>query len=315
MDIFRKAFDKDAKKVPETAETLYHKALDLINEHNYSEAILTLKTAIKIKPDFVPALNSLGKLLADQNKFFEAIIAYDRALMTDPGSIIAWNNRGIALIALHFYHEALRSFDEAIRVDERDSWSWYNRGTLLYNLKRYTESIDAFNHAVQEDPAYVNAWNNLGAANECLGNFHESLTAYEKSLEVNPGNNIANENKKRVLHKIQHQSESPLQQSLESSRETRQPKVENSELIDKYCYYGVSFARKEKHREAIEYFDKALEIDETCPEALFNKALCLAYIGCNDHAVACFKKFLAAAPPAMASEVERVKKFLELIKA
>ena len=62
------------------------------------EAVKSYKAALKLKPDFVEAINNLGITFFKLYQLDDAIRCYERALALDPDFADAHNNIGIVFV-------------------------------------------------------------------------------------------------------------------------------------------------------------------------------------------------------------------------
>ncbi len=58
----------------------------------YSEAMDSLNAAIRLKPDFVQALNNLGVVYSEVGHFSDAVEPFKQAIKLGPDDVIARNN-------------------------------------------------------------------------------------------------------------------------------------------------------------------------------------------------------------------------------
>jgi arylsulfatase A-like enzyme len=80
------------------------------------EAIEHYEQALKLKPDYVEALNSLGLTLVHAGRIPEAIARYEQALKIKPDYEHAHNNLGNALERTGRHAEAIAHYEQAIKI-------------------------------------------------------------------------------------------------------------------------------------------------------------------------------------------------------
>ncbi len=79
---------------------------------------------------------------------------------------------------------------------------------------------------------------------------------------------------------------------------------------------GVVYGSQNRQIEAVEHWKKAVELDKTQYDALYN--LCIALVKLNrfQEAIEYMEQFIKSAPPQRyASDIENMKKILERVKA
>ena len=130
-----------AKDEKQLAEAHFNLAFALRDMGHDAEAIRHYEDALRIRPDYVDALNNLGLALARAGRFKEAIARYEEALRVQTDNAQVHNNLGNALRQTGRLTEALGHYQEALRV-KPDSVS------ALTNL--------ALIRATQGDPQFRN---------------------------------------------------------------------------------------------------------------------------------------------------------------
>ena len=78
------------------------------------EAIISLKQAIRLRPEMAAAHNNLGLAFADLASFKDAEAAFEQALRLDPRSIEAHTNLGIIYGQQGRFREAIASYQLAL---------------------------------------------------------------------------------------------------------------------------------------------------------------------------------------------------------
>jgi serine/threonine protein kinase len=114
----------------------------------------------------------------------------------------------------------------------------YLKGHSLAVLGKFTEAIECFDKATKIDPYYFPAWADKGAALINLNRYDEALTCIDRAL------NIA-------------LNTAPIHVDRYFGTGRRRACF----YIHTWCYKGVALLRLNRFDQAIESFDKALEID------------------------------------------------------
>jgi Flp pilus assembly protein TadD len=79
--------------------------------------------------------------------------------------------------------------------DQRDeSKAQVEFGIVAAQKELWKEALYRWQRAVQIDPTYAAAYNNLAIAYEHEGKFEEARKAYEKALELDPQNQLIQQN-------------------------------------------------------------------------------------------------------------------------
>ena len=101
----------------ELATAQFNLAFALREAGRESESIARYEDAIRLKPDYVDAHNSLGLVLAHAGRFRDAIGHYEDALRIQPNQAKVHNNFGNALRAIGRLDEAVGHYNQALAID------------------------------------------------------------------------------------------------------------------------------------------------------------------------------------------------------
>jgi len=150
----------------DNAKGFFEQGNTLVNDKNYSEAIIAYNKAITLEPDYFEAWNGKADALNRAQQFTEALAASDQALTIKPDFVQGWINRGYILYNLNRTDEELKAYETAISIDPGSPEAWFNEGYSLAGLKRFDEAIAAFNKTELLDPAYPNLAANIRIAEQ-----------------------------------------------------------------------------------------------------------------------------------------------------
>jgi len=147
-----------------------------VNQKLRSQAIEHFQSALRIKPDFAPALNIIGVELARDGHDADAIEYFRRALDSNPQYVRALRGDPTALID--------RDFVDAL----------YNLGTAHGRLGQYDQAIQYLSMAValsKPTPEFVHTRIDLAIALKRQHRIEEARAVLQKALEIDPANERA----------------------------------------------------------------------------------------------------------------------------
>ena len=185
----------------------------------------------------------------------------------ESNSADVWFNKGFALNNLGKYEEAKEAFDKVIDMDPNNTAAWNNKGYALNNLGRYEEGLLAFEKALVIDPNNIYAWNNKAWALNNLAGYEDALLASEKALEIDPNNFLASGNKVLAVLGI-------FLTDLNST-----PNNIEGDSSDVWFNKGFELNNLGKYEEAIEAFDRVIDMDPSNAYAWNNKGYALINLG------------------------------------
>lgn len=150
----------------------------------------------------------------------------------------------------------------------------------------------------------VEALNALGVAYGAGGRFAEAIAAFERVLAVDSGNALALQNI-AAMHLR-------LDDLASAERFARQAVDRDPALAKAFTTLGVVFARSGRRAQAIDQWKRAVELDRTEFDALYNLVVLLAESGLMGEARSYAKQFVDSAPrAAYGREVEQLAAFVK----
>lgn len=196
---------------------LYVMGTTKLQEQNYTEALVYLVRAVRLRPDMAEAFHNLGFAYEKTNEHNKAVAAYERAINLNPRYASALNNLGYLLVNLgrdasksimlcqravelqpnsasfrdslgwalykaERFDEAAASFKMALRINPSFSKSHFNLGLVEYNLNNYENAANSFNNVVKLDANNVKAYVSLGDCYEKLNEGVKALNSYRQAL-------------------------------------------------------------------------------------------------------------------------------------
>lgn len=180
----------------------YHLGLSLEKEGKIEKAIQHYTEAIRIKPDFLRARNSLGYAFVKTGRYEDALTQFEEAIKLKKNYADGYFNLGVAAMYLGRADDAIRHYKHAIKLDPNHADAYYNLGIIMTQQKQYKEALNNFMAVIRIHPQDVDAHNFIGNTYLRSGEIDNALKYYKKALDINPNDEIARENLNAVLEKI-----------------------------------------------------------------------------------------------------------------
>ena len=174
------------KSDPQHADALHLLGVVLSQTSRTEEAILLIRRAISVNPDFAAFHANLGNALRAVGRLEEAVVSYRRALHLQPDYAEAYSNLGITLRDHNKLDEAVACCRTALQLDPDFSLAHNNLGVVLRDQGKLTDAVESFNRALQLQPDFAEAYNNLGSTQKDLGQLEEAIVSFRKSLQFKP---------------------------------------------------------------------------------------------------------------------------------
>lgn len=110
--------------------------------------------------------------------FKDAIVSLKRALELNPDFAEAYYNLGISYEELGKYEDSVEALQQAIKRTPDNANAHYALGYAYYQLKRYQDSIGAFERSIALKPSNAFARSKLGYAYLAVGNRDKAQEQY-----------------------------------------------------------------------------------------------------------------------------------------
>jgi Flp pilus assembly protein TadD len=156
-------------------------SLALAEDHQYAEAIDTLRRYLQKNPADREVYNQLGKLYLLNDDANAANQAFTRAL-----PISTLNNYATSLKKLGRMQDAESVFKLALTINPKDSEVLFNLGNLYNSENKLEQARNKYLEAIQLKPDFAEAHYNLGLIFSKLGDNTKAITHLEKFLQLSP---------------------------------------------------------------------------------------------------------------------------------
>ena len=163
-------------EVPEAARNLYEQALELAKAGNSQQAIVNLKTAISLYPNFPLALNELGVEYLKSGDPRKAIDPLRSAVKLSPDAFTPKLNLGISLLEVQQYADAELQLRDALKISATPTAHMY-LGLTLARLKNDSEAETELKAAIQS------GGNQLPIAHYYLGGLYWQMRQYREAAD------------------------------------------------------------------------------------------------------------------------------------
>jgi tetratricopeptide (TPR) repeat protein len=171
-----------AQTIPEPARKLYDQAITDLENKKDKEALVGLKGAIEIFPEYFAALERLGleynRIGLSVEYYDAAAVLLSKAVGVDPRSHTSWYGLAYALYSLKIFDRALESIKKAVELNPSGPQTLLLYGVLLRQDKRYEEAEKQF-LKVKE----LTNENNVEAHWELALLYAHDLKRYKKAAE------------------------------------------------------------------------------------------------------------------------------------
>lgn len=136
-------------------------AMALAKTGQFKEAETEFRKAAELAPGIPLPLHSLARMQLSRGQTDAGAAALEEALKVQPDFVPALLDKGDVLLGAGKPEEALALYDRAVAAQEKNATAHFKRGTVLQLQKRHVEAKQAYVTAISLDDAFAPAYNNL----------------------------------------------------------------------------------------------------------------------------------------------------------
>lgn len=205
-----------------------------IRESRYKEVEPLLATYVRAHPNSSWGWYALGYSQFAQKKIGDSIKSLAQSLSLNVKNADAHKILGRDLMVIGRFDGAQTEFEQAIHYAPDSSESYYDLGKLFSLQDNWDAARKQFEQAIRLDPAYVEAIDSLGFAQEALGNDPGALQTYQKAIALN--------------------------------------EQKHGKFVSAHVNLSAYYNRKGEYAKALQWAEKALELNPQSDSAWFQKA-------------------------------------------
>ena len=275
-----------ARLRPQEPSVLYAQALTLTRLQRFREAIIYLEKAVAADPGNADAWMLLGRLLTQHDGSLEAILrateAFEQALERRPDSVEIRLGLSRAYRRIGLYEEALEPLDGFATAGSVAFGLELARAQIQMQVGSYQGARATLRHAIAEGAGAL-AYYQLGIVERNLGDLDAAQAALETATRLRP----------RLLEAILELGNLLIsRQEFATATETLRHAVEIApENAAAHNLLGLAILRTGDAGDAVPYFERALALEPTLANAIYNLALALRDLGRTERSRATMERF------------------------
>jgi len=219
----------------------YNKALEEFSNKNYKDSIHYFEKSIVYKIEIETSYYNIGVCYMELKDYQSAIIIYNLLIKeNNTTNFSIFYNQGICYFNMGDHKNALLNYFKCLKTNPNYSSANNNIAIIYIEDKKYDKAIVHLNKCISLDKDHINFYINIS---DC----YNQLKKYNKSLEL---------------------SNTGLKLNKESN---------NLKFL--YNNIGLSHKGLNNYKDAIQYFNKCIELDKYYLLAYNNKSICYYNIG------------------------------------
>jgi Tfp pilus assembly protein PilF len=180
---------------PNDPITQYDIGLVYLYRERFDQAIPHFEKAIQLKPDFAPAINSLGNAYSAKGDWDRAIEAYQKIIedVFYGTPHFALSNMALAYYQKNDYVRAEKYFLEALKLSPDFVNALGGLATTYMAQGRYEEAVQKLERAVRKEPKLAQLRFELGKAYRGIGDPGKARDEFQRAVQLAPDSPLAEE--------------------------------------------------------------------------------------------------------------------------
>lgn len=213
-----------------------------------SRAYLYYAKGLGVDPDNVSLIHKQGSLLLKKSKFIDAEAVFETLLASNNSDSLALEGRGKAYFGQGKFEEAEQDFLAALEISSEQWQAHAFLGLISSRRQEYDQAISRFKSALTHEPRSVSIGNNLAVTYYLNGNFKEAVSLLKGLVKTSTDRKIYN-NLALVSFQL-----GLYKEAMDAFKRGS----ENEAVA--YNNMGYEFLTHKKYSEAIQAFEKAIEL-------------------------------------------------------
>ena len=155
-------------------------------QKNLKKAASYYDTALKAEPANEDSLIGRARVYRLEKKYDDALTLLGQGLHTHPKSAVLYSERGRLYRNRGALDEALADLDAAVKLDPSDYWYTYDRGLVLLDKNRKQEALADFKRAASINPDIFISYVYTAGISDELGMDEDAEKYYRKLASIKP---------------------------------------------------------------------------------------------------------------------------------
>ena len=201
--VYDEILDLDSTNI----NALYHKSLVLFNKKQYSESLDLLNFLLKIQK-FFDAILLKGRVLISLNNFKGGLNCYKNSLNMDDFDLVKYLDEIAYFLDPIAFKDNKKMFEISLSLcnfylkKDNDIFVSYFKAYALYSLGRCEEALDAFDFALTLEPDCIFIYSTKSEVLFKMGRYDEALALLDQGLEIHPEGKL-NYNKSYIFYRLE----------------------------------------------------------------------------------------------------------------
>ncbi len=261
-------------------------ARQMAADGKFINALSLLDEIATTEPSDVDILLTKGSVYSMMLDFNKAVAEYEKALVIvdedeieDIYSTIAFEYENMGA-----FDSALNYLFKALEISDFPEQLLFEIGMCYEMASKLEESVVFFTGYIDKNPESIASWFNLGLSYHHLELYEKAVDAFEFAIAIDETYLPAYTNMAQTYVMMGN-----LRKAIELYHESET--IESADALT-LCYLGECHEKLQEYDEALQYYNKALEMDEFLPDAWAGQSVVYYEMGKVKQAITCIEKAL-----------------------
>lgn len=203
-----------------------------------------------------------------------AIAKLEKAIAISGGDAMLYTKLAGIYSEIDEFDKALENYNKVIKINPDDAFIYISIGSIYESQGKYKEALATYSKALDIFPEYKYNYFNLGNVNYQLKNYKDAINDYNSFLETYSGHIEARENLAASYLAIKNYSDAEAQYKIIYDK--------NPDGFKHFYEYGISLLNNNDSEKAVQFLEKAIELDAENDSAHLGLAQAYQDLGKND---------------------------------
>ena len=276
------------KSGDDAAAALYEAGFRHLRAGQYLEAQLCCRQALAADENHADTLHLMALLSFQANQYDHAVEWVTRALQ-QATKVEYLVTLGTVLHNQGRFEEAFKAFDKAVQLRLDAAALWNGRGNALLALERQADALQSFQHILTLDPHHWEAITKCALLLHQQGRFEDAVKHFDLANKLRPDHALTWQLRGHSLRSLRRFDEALLDTQRAYALDPRDAETCNS--------MGDILAQwPDRQEEALQWFDRTLELRPDFILALINRAHVLRQLHRFEEAAATYTRLKSLDP-------------------
>lgn len=280
--------NKDIKEDQDNPDLYHERAKFYLGNNEFNEALKDIVTALEIDSGYADYYVTLSDVHLAMGKLQKTVVALEKAINLDAEQTDAYLKLAEMSIVIRDYKKAVEYIDQALQVDELLAKAYFLRGLVMLENGDTVRGIRNFQKSVDVEQEYFDAHFQLGVLYAEKKN-NLAIDYFNNALNIDPLN----------IDALYY-----LGMFYQETGEYDKAILKYNSLLDKnpefyLAYFNIGYIHlvyMKDFETSIDYFSKAIEVNEAYVEAFYNRGFAYEMLKDVDRSRADYKKTLELHP-------------------